>query len=321
MKVSAIAIVLCLWVSTLLQTESLEKQALALVQRTPASDLDPVLPNVALPTWFNQLVGPRAGVIWQLSECGESITATSNEGADLPACLEGNATLPDGHKVVITFSVGTFKRGLTGRVAYNFGVVEYDEQLYSATRLSDLPMLLSGRKEEYVRNRPIMLPTIDVNEPRIKLMPQVNPQPLLSMDNDGLTANLDGQQPLSPPEDVPPPPNRFQSSSSPSQPQAIQQPQGIQQLVDNVLLGNALTRVEAAYPPTARMMGAFGTVRVQVTISESGRVIDAKAVSGHEALRSAAVAAALKWVFKPTTLNGAPIKVQGILNFNFRSRP
>ncbi len=316
MKVSAIAIVLCLWVSTSLQTESLEKQALALVQRTPASDLDPGLPNVSLPLWFNQLVGPRAGVIWQLSECGEVITAPSNEGPDLPACLEGNATLPDGHKVVIKFSVGYFKKGLTGRVAYNFGVVEYDEQLYSAKRLSDLPMLLSGRMEEYVRNRPVTLPSIDANEPRIELPPQVKPQSLLSMNNDVLTANLDGQQPLSPPEEVPPPPSRLQSSSPRSSPPS--QPQGIQQVVDNVLLGNALTRVEAAYPPTAKIMRAFGTVRVQVTISESGRVIDAKAISGHEALRSAAVDAALKWVFRPTTLNGAPIKVQGILNFNFR---
>ncbi len=316
MKVSAIAIVLCLWVSTLLQTDSLEKQALALVQRTPASDLDPGLPNVSLPLWFNQLVGPRAGVIWQLSECGEATTAPSNEVPDLPACLEGNATLPDGHKVVITFSIGSFKRGLTGRVAYNFGVVEYGEQLYSARRLSDLPMLLSGRMEEYVRNRPVTLPSIDANEPRIELPPQVKPQSLLPMDNDVLTANLDGQQPLSPPEDVPPPPpSRFQSSSQPGQ------PQGIQQVVDNVLVGNAVTRVEAVYPPTARMLKAYGTVKVQVTISESGRVIDAKAISGHETLRLAAVDAALKWVFRPTTLNGAPIKVQGILNFNFRSRP
>jgi protein TonB len=114
---------------------------------------------------------------------------------------------------------------------------------------------------------------------------------------------------------VPPPPSRLQSSSSSNQPQSIQQ------VVDNVLQGNAITKVEAVYPPTARMMRAFGTVRVQVTISESGRVIDAKAVSGHQALRSAAVEAAYKWVFKPTTLNGAPIKVQGILTFNFRSSP
>jgi periplasmic protein TonB len=118
-------------------------------------------------------------------------------------------------------------------------------------------------------------------------------------------------------EDPPePPPNRPQSS-----PPSLNQPQPIQQVVDKVLEGNAITRVEPIYPPTARMMKAFGTVRVQITISETGIVIDAKAISGHQALRSAAVDAANKWVFKPTTVNGEPIKVQGVLTFNFRSGP
>jgi TonB family protein len=319
MKASAIAIAMCLFVNTLSQSETLEKQALNLAQRTPASELDPVLPNVSLTNWFNQLVGPRAGVIWQLSECGEAITVPGDAGPDLPACLEANATLPDGHKVVVTISIGTFKKGLTGRVAYNFGVVEYDQQLYSAKRLSDLPLLLSDRKEEYLRNRPVTLPTVETDGIRIKMLPHFNSLPSLSLDKDVLTANLDGEQPSSPPEDVPPPPpppNR-PNSSPPSQ----NQPQSIQQVVDKVLEGNAITRVEPVYPPTARMMRAFGTVRVQITISETGIVIDAKAVSGHQALRSAAVEAAYKWVFKPTTLNGARIKVQGILNFNFRSSP
>jgi TonB family protein len=317
MKALAIAIAMCLLVNTLSQRESLEKQALTLVQSTPASDLDPGLPSVSLPTWFNQLVGPRAGVIWQLSECGEAITMPGNEGPDLPACLEANATLPDGHKVVVAISIGTFKKGLSGRVAYNFGVVEYEEQLYSAKRLSDLPVLLSDRKWEYVRNRPVTLPIIKADGIRIKWLPQVNPQSLLSIDNDVLMANLDAQQLSSPAEAVPPPPpNRPQSS-----PPSLNQPQSIQQVVDKVLQGNAITRVEAVYPPTARMMRAFGTVKVQITISEAGRVIDAKAISGHQALRSAAVEAAYKWVFRPTTLNGAPIKVQGILTFNFRSSP
>jgi TonB family protein len=314
MKTLAIALVLCFWINTQLQ-QSLEQQALILVQRTPASELDPALPNVSLPAWFNKLVGPRAGVIWQLAECGKANSVPSNEGPDLPACLEANATLSDGHKVVIGISIGTFKKGLTGRVAYNFGVVEYDQQLYSARRLSDLPLLLSDRKEEYVRNRSVTLPNIDADVMRIRLLPQVNPPLFFSRDNDVLNANLDAQLLSSPTEDVPPPPNRLQNSSSSNQPQSIQQ------VVDNVLQGNAITKVEAVYPPTARMMRAFGTVRVQVTISESGRVIDAEAVSGHQALRSAAVEAAYKWVFKPTTLNGAPIKVQGILTFNFRSSP
>jgi TonB family protein len=61
-------------------------------------------------------------------------------------------------------------------------------------------------------------------------------------------------------------------------------------------------------------------VKVQITVSETGAVIEAKASSGHQALRSAAVDAANKWVFKPTTVDGVPIKVQGVLTFNFRPK-
>ncbi|MBO0799202.1 MAG: energy transducer TonB, partial [Blastocatellia bacterium] len=155
------------------------------------------------------------------------------------------------------------------------------------------------------------------NVTRIKWLPQPLPLPLRlgSFNKDSMTAELDPGQSSSQPEDVPPPPGRLQGSSSSNQPQSIQK------LVDKLLEGNAITKVEAVYPPTARMMGAFGTVRVQVTISETGKVIDATAVSGHKALRSAAVEAALKWVFKPTTVNGVPVKVQGVLSFNFKSSP
>jgi TonB family protein len=85
----------------------------------------------------------------------------------------------------------------------------------------------------------------------------------------------------------------------------------------NVEPGSALTKVAPAYPPEAKEAGVSGKVQVQVTISEEGRVIEAMAISGPELLREAAVQAAKQWVFKPTRLDGAPVKVQGILTFNF----
>ncbi|MGH9802751.1 MAG: energy transducer TonB, partial [Blastocatellia bacterium] len=84
-----------------------------------------------------------------------------------------------------------------------------------------------------------------------------------------------------------------------------------------VLQGNALKRVNPAYPPIAKAAKASGAVQVQVTISEEGRVIDATAISGHPLLRDAALEAARQWEFKPTELSGVPVKVQGILTFNF----
>jgi len=84
-----------------------------------------------------------------------------------------------------------------------------------------------------------------------------------------------------------------------------------------VLSGSALKKVGPAYPGEAKAARVSGKVQVQVTVSEEGRVIEAIVISGPELLRDAAVQAAKEWVFKPTKFDGVPVKVQGILIFNF----
>jgi protein TonB len=83
------------------------------------------------------------------------------------------------------------------------------------------------------------------------------------------------------------------------------------------LQGKAINRVQPPYPPIARAAHASGAVQVQVTISEDGRVIEAAVMNGHPLLRDAALQAAKRWTFHPTELSGVPVKVQGILTFNF----
>jgi len=84
-----------------------------------------------------------------------------------------------------------------------------------------------------------------------------------------------------------------------------------------VLQGNAIKKVQPPYPPIAKAARASGPVQVQVTISETGEVIEASVINGHPLLRDAALQAARQWLFAPTELSGVPVKVQGILNFNF----
>jgi TonB family protein len=84
-----------------------------------------------------------------------------------------------------------------------------------------------------------------------------------------------------------------------------------------VLQGSAIKRVQPPYPQIAKAARASGPVQVQITISESGEVIEASVISGHPLLRDAALQAARQWLFKPTELSGVPVKVQGILTFNF----
>ena len=84
-----------------------------------------------------------------------------------------------------------------------------------------------------------------------------------------------------------------------------------------VLNGKAISLPKPAYPPIARAAHASGTVVVQVLIDENGSVVSAKALSGHPLLQAVAVSAARQARFSPTKLSGQPVKVTGVIQYNF----
>jgi TonB family protein len=84
-----------------------------------------------------------------------------------------------------------------------------------------------------------------------------------------------------------------------------------------VLNGKAITLGKPTYPAMAKAVKASGQVQVRVVIDETGVVIRAEAISGHPLLVAAAVKAASESVFSPTTLGGQPVKVSGIIIYNF----
>lgn len=92
---------------------------------------------------------------------------------------------------------------------------------------------------------------------------------------------------------------------------------GPNKVSEGVLQGGAINKITPPYPQIARAARASGPVQVVVTISEEGRVIEAYAANGHPLLRATAVEAARRWTFKPTLLSNVPVKVQGMLTFNF----
>lgn len=75
--------------------------------------------------------------------------------------------------------------------------------------------------------------------------------------------------------------------------------------------------VKPIYPAAARAVRASGQVNVQVTIDEDGNVIKAKAVDGHALLQSAAIKAVRQSKFSPTLLSGIPVKISGVIVYNF----
>jgi protein TonB len=153
--------------------------------------------------------------------------------------------------------------------------------------------LPNKRSATKTKNRIVKLPAISVGPVRMVTLSRYPSSP---------SSNVPGApDQVKPPPPAPPPP-------LPREPEKVS---------ESVLQGSAITRVNPVYPPNARKMNATGTVEVEVTISEKGLVVEATAISGHFALRSAAVEAARKWVFKPAIFSGDPVKIKSVLTFTF----
>ena len=84
-----------------------------------------------------------------------------------------------------------------------------------------------------------------------------------------------------------------------------------------VFCGKAISLPKPPYPEEAKAAKASGTVAVDVVIDEKGRVIWAKAISGHPLLQEAAVKAACRARYSPMKLSGQVVKANSIITYNF----
>jgi protein TonB len=114
-------------------------------------------------------------------------------------------------------------------------------------------------------------------------------------------------------------------TAAPPPPRPVEQPHPVPQvdttrtvrLISTVLQGKAIERRTPNYPPLARQIHLSGSVSVEVLLTLDGHVETARAISGHPLLVPAAVEAARGWRFEPTLLNGTPVRVSGVIVFNF----
>ncbi len=111
---------------------------------------------------------------------------------------------------------------------------------------------------------------------------------------------VEEKDPVKPPPPPPPPP-----------------PKPTKPISKGVVNGSAISLPKPPYPAAARAVRASGAVNVQVLIDENGSVVSANAVSGHPLLRQAAESAARSAKFRPTLLSGQPVKVNGVIVYNF----
>jgi TonB family protein len=83
------------------------------------------------------------------------------------------------------------------------------------------------------------------------------------------------------------------------------------------LLDRATQKVSPNYPAMAKSAHVTGVVSVYLEVDEKGGVASVNRTDGPQLLRQAAVDAARKWKFKPTVVDGQPVRVSGFINFNF----
>lgn len=84
-----------------------------------------------------------------------------------------------------------------------------------------------------------------------------------------------------------------------------------------VITSQATFLPKPVYSEIAKRLRIQGTVSVQVLVDEQGRVVSAKAVSGSSFLIPEAQKAAMQARFSPTLLSGQPVKVSGLITYNF----
>lgn len=85
----------------------------------------------------------------------------------------------------------------------------------------------------------------------------------------------------------------------------------------HIINGEAVSLPKPPYPEMAKQLRIQGAVSVQVLVDETGRVVSAKAVSGNAFLVREAQKAAFQARFAPTLLGDQPVKVSGVITYNF----
>lgn len=265
------------------QNQLNEGRAVSYVQQLQVQQLDRNLPPSTFGNWIRQITGADTGLTWMMTDCGVQPAGRR----EVPACVEVNGILPNLRKFAVVVRIGTTSGGIDGRPAVQFSIIEEKGKLFDAPSLRDLGEMLRMRVIK-PRRRPVVLPRLP--ERRVPL-----PLPVWS--------KIDAQQPGESPGINPP--HLAMPSPVPTR------------VSEGALIGSALVRVVPDYPLLARQNRITGQVTVQVTIAEDGRVVEAAAVSGPPVLRTAAEVAARKWIFRPTILNGNPVRLQGNLTFVF----
>lgn len=78
-----------------------------------------------------------------------------------------------------------------------------------------------------------------------------------------------------------------------------------------------VVNVPPEYPPAAKTARTEGTVELDILISPTGSVEDARVIKGFPLLSDAAIAAVRQWKYAPTVINGTAVPVRMVAKVAF----
>lgn len=74
------------------------------------------------------------------------------------------------------------------------------------------------------------------------------------------------------------------------------------------------------YPEAARRIAGARVILVSVEADETGRITSARMISGESAFKDASEQAAMSAQLRPTLIDGRPVKVKGVIKYQFMTR-
>ena len=91
--------------------------------------------------------------------------------------------------------------------------------------------------------------------------------------------------------------------------------------IPSITTANAMVRankkVSPEFPVAAKQLHISGSQEVQVTVSKTGDVIDAKVLKGNAMFSASSTAAAKQWKFAPLVKDGEASEFTAVLVFNY----
>ena len=109
------------------------------VKQIPVSQLDAALPSISFEKWLRVEAGADAELQWEVNDCGEQTGTAEDRDRDFPICVEVDAHMKDQRTIVVSVTVGTFKKGAFGKPAVFFAQLNTPHQTIDIRQLSDFP--------------------------------------------------------------------------------------------------------------------------------------------------------------------------------------